>query len=267
MLRIGMLRIRTIGLCLVAAFAMSAVAASSAMAEPGLERGVCKVAKKGLGEYTEALCLTPGAKAGPKKEYVWDPGTKATAFTTKTGVATLRSFTPEGAELPAVECKKSKGKGKTVGTTESTSVVTFEECTSAGEKCTGGPKAKAGDIITFELKGVLGMIVGGSKGGELISGGGPGGLSSEFKCGANEIKTRGSLVGEVLSTNVKASATMTAVFAATGKTQEPESFEGGTKNKLETEINGLGGGTFPFASTEVTTATIKGTSLELRLLI
>ena len=83
MLRIGMLRIRIIGLCLVAAFAMSAVAASSAMAQPGLERGVCKVAKKGLGEYTEALCLTPGAKAGPKKEYVWVEGTKATAFTTK----------------------------------------------------------------------------------------------------------------------------------------------------------------------------------------
>lgn len=261
-----MTRIRMIGLCLVAVFALSAVVASGASARTA-ERGACKVAKKGLGEYTEALCLTAGAKAGPKKEYVWVPqaGGTPTAFTSKTGVATLRSFTPEGAELPAVECKKSAGKGKE-GKTESTSVVTFSECTSAGEKCTGGKKAKAGEIITFELKGTLGVISEAkSEVGEDLVGQGPGGLSSEFKCGANEIKTEGSVIGKVAKVNAKASATNELIFAATGKVQEPEKFEGEPADTLKTEINGLGFGTFPFASTEVTTATVKGKSAETRL--
>jgi hypothetical protein len=184
-----MTRIRIIGLCLVAMFAMSAIAASAASAEEfAPERGVCKVAKKGLGEYLNATCTEKGAKGGAKKEFVWVPLAKAAAMTSKTGEATLKSFTPEGAELPAVTCKKSKGKGK-IGATTSTSIVTFEECSSAGEKCTGGKKAKAGQIITFELEGTIGKL-GTEKVGEDIVGKGPGGLSSEFKCGANEIKTR-----------------------------------------------------------------------------
>jgi len=37
-------------------------------------------------------------------------------------------------------------------------IVTFSECTSAGEKCTGGKGAKAGQIKTFELTGTLGIV-------------------------------------------------------------------------------------------------------------
>ena len=196
-----MTRIRIAGLCLVALFAISAFGASSALAFP--ERGTCKAAKKGAGEYLDSLCQTPGLKGGAKKEFVWVAQAKATAFTSTTGEATLKSFTPEGAELPAVTCTKSKGKGKALTSTTSESVVTFEGCTSAGEKCTGGAKAKAGQIITFTLDGKLGTIGGGSGVGEVIKGAGPGGLSSEFKCGANEIKTEGAVIGEVSPVNAR----------------------------------------------------------------
>jgi hypothetical protein len=257
-----MTRIRIAGLCLVALFAISAFGASSALAFP--ERGTCKAAKKGAGEYLDSLCQTPGLKGGPKKEFVWVAQAKATAFTSTTGVATLKSFTPEGAELPAVTCTKSKGKGKALTSTTSESVVTFEGCTSAGEKCTGGAKAKAGQIITFTLDGRMGTIGGGSGVGEVLKGAGPGGLSSEFKCGANEIKTEGAVIGEVSPVNVKAATTSKLSFVATGSTQQFELLNGTEEFHLQTEINGLGGGTFPFKSTEETAATVKGTAYEVK---
>jgi hypothetical protein len=224
----------------------------------GPARGTCKAAKGG--EYKDALCTEAGGTS-PKHEYEWRPAKEA-AFTSTTGAATLKSYSPEGAELPAVECTKSKGKGK-AGAATSTSVVTFEGCTSAGEKCTGGAKAKAGDIVTFELEGTLGLVKPGEVGESLV-GKGPGGLSSEFKCGANEIQTKGSVIGIETPVNAKASTTKTLTFTATASKQDPEQFEGGPKDTLETEIDGLGGGTFPFASTEVTTMTVKGASTELR---
>jgi hypothetical protein len=53
-------------------------------------------------------------------------------------------------------------------------------------------------------------------------------------------------------------------FAAAGAKQEPKMFEGGGRQTLLTEINGLGGGTFPFATTLATTMTIKGADIEIK---
>jgi hypothetical protein len=239
------LPITLIGAALLAVLAISAIAATSAMAAP-VERGLCKAAKKGLGEYTDSQCLTPGLKGGAKKEFVWVPVAKAQAFTTTSGEATLKSFTPEGAELPAVTCSKSKGKGKVLTATTTELVVTFEGCISAGEKCTGGVKAKAGQIVTKTLDGVLGTIGGGTGAGEAVGGEG-GGVSAEFKCGANEVQVEGAAIGELTPVNVKASTTATEAFNATGSTQEFETLEG-VHHNLQTEINGLGAGTFPFRS-------------------
>jgi hypothetical protein len=267
-----MTRIKTIGLCLVAAFSFSAFgvvsAASAVEIDPSPERGLCK-AKAGGGVFSDATCENEEAKAGKGKEFVWVPQKEA-AYTATTGVATLKSFTPEGVELPAVECKKSKAKGKETATKTKGEIVTFEECASAGEKCTGGKGAKAGQIITFPLEGTLGIIKTETDPvdeviGEDIVGTGPGGKSSEFKCGANAIETKGSVIGEVTPVEAKAATTSKVIFAegAPGH-QAIESFEGGPKDTLETEINGLGGGTFPFPSVEITTATAKGPSATLR---
>jgi hypothetical protein len=256
-----MQRIQSAGVCLAGMLVVCAiVAAGGASAFP--ERGTCKAAKKGAGEYLNATCTEPGEKGGAKKEFVWVPQAKATAFTSTTGEATLKSYTPEGAELPPVTCTKSKGKGKALTSTTSESVVTFEGCSSAGEKCTGGAKAKAGEIITKTLEGVLGTISGGSGVGERVGGVG-GGISAEFKCGANEIETEGSAIGEVSPVNAKAAATSTLTFAVSGQNQAFEELSGKHYN-LQTEIDGLGAGTFPFKSTEDTTATVKGTAYEVK---
>jgi hypothetical protein len=49
-----------------------------------------------------------------------------------------------------------------------------------------------------------------------------------------------------------------------GSKQEPENFEGEPKDTLESEISGLGGGTFPFPSAEETTVEVTGKSSETR---
>ena len=61
-----------------------------------------------------------------------------------------------------VKCKKDKDTGEITGTgTVGKVVVTFEECTSTKEakECkTNSPGAKAGEIVTKELKGELGTV-------------------------------------------------------------------------------------------------------------
>jgi hypothetical protein len=262
-----MLRIGMVGPCLLVVFAMSMVTTCSASAKTA-ERGVCKTAAKGAGVYENPTCTIAHAKAGPKKEFVWVPQPEKTpiAYTSKTGLATLKAFIG-GVELPPVECTSSTAKGKR-GRTESTSIVEFKGCTSAGEKCTGGKGAKAGEIITYELEGELGVI-NEAKGevGEVIIGkaSNPEGLSVEFKCGATEIKTKGSVIGKVTPVNEKALAKSTLTFAAAGETQIPDEFEGGAKDTLETEVNKLFNGEFLATSVEIMTAELNGKVNETRL--
>jgi hypothetical protein len=242
--------------------AIGGYASASAMAELVPERGTCKAKAGGI--YKDNLCLEEGGTS-KGHEFEWEPLEKTATLTLKSGEATLKAFTPEGAELPAVTCNKSKGKGKLLSSTTSESTVTFEECSSSGEKCTGGAKAKAGEIVTFALDGTLGVIPGGSGVGEMLVGGGPGGLLAEFKCGADEIKTDGAVVAEVTPVASKAASTETVALKATGSTQEFETFDGETGVHLALEADGLGGGKFPFKATETSTSTAKAAPLEIRL--
>jgi hypothetical protein len=257
-------RSRTLVFCILSALAVGLVGMASAASAFTPERGTCKTATKGHGEYLNDRCTELGEKGGTGKEFVWEPVSKATAFTSTTGEATIEAFTPEGAEEPGFTCTKSKGKGKILTATTSETVITFEGCTVAGEKCTGGAKATAGEIVTFPVDGTLGTIGGGSGVGERLNGAGPEGLFAEFKCGANEIKWRSGPIGELTPTNEKASAAIHLSFVAEGGTQEFEEINGESGVYLESEIDGLGSGTFPFKVTVDTSETVKGTAYEVR---
>jgi len=239
-------RIRAIGLGLVAVLAMSAVVAASASAVVP-ERGKCATGT----EFENKGCTVSGAK----NKFKWVPNVK-TAFTATSGAATLRSFTPEGAELPAVECVKSKSKGSFIGPKGSEFTITFEQCSSLKENCTGGAKAKPGQIVTNKLEGTLGFISPGVVGEDIKAVGG--GVLASFKCGANTVETDGSVVGEIGSGVYNtAAATETLVLKELGGKQVPTKLEGQPEDTLKSEINGLGAGTFPFATTESVTETIK----------
>jgi len=168
-----MKRIRIVGLCLVAAFAFSAMATSSALAG---EYGKCVTVAKGVGGYhgkwlskacepnlvtkkSEKASESEVINGGKKNKYEWESaaGSKSTS-TTKT--ATLSSAGG------AITCKKSTDEGEITGWQTDTDVSLFKECTlsATGGKCTSFvfneameeiPTAPEGDIETFTLKTYL----------------------------------------------------------------------------------------------------------------
>ena len=118
-----MKRIRIIALCLVAAFALSAIAATGASAEEAPEIGRCKkVTVKKSGKYGTVTCTS--LKAGG--EYEWTPGVEKTGFTEHGTITTI-----ETVGKAKMVCEESNWTGEYTGPKTVANVkVTF------GQKCT-----------------------------------------------------------------------------------------------------------------------------------
>lgn len=245
-----MKRIKVVGLCLVAVFAMSAIIASGAQAATGAEYGQCIAKKKA--EYTTGTCAVKSAKAHKGKfEFVPGPSPKCAAqkkgeYTT--GTCTVKSSKPKKGhfekkagstftitggpgvlETPAfggpVECTNSVGSGSITGVKTNQSITTFENCQTGGKKCNSA-LAPAGSITTQPLSGTLiGHGEKGPKGNEPATKVawddiyGTSGPSSIFTCeGGIEIETVGDVVGVQTPTNT-ASNSATLTFAKAGPEQ------------------------------------------------
>jgi hypothetical protein len=118
-----MIRIRMIGLALVAVFAMSAVAAvSSASAAPGEKNGphwwVCE--KSSTGKFSNSECSTSGT--GWESFELLAGQSRKISFTS--GVTKLKT----GSDL--IECATDKGTGEIIGGWPGTdkATITFEKC-------------------------------------------------------------------------------------------------------------------------------------------
>jgi hypothetical protein len=213
-----MKRIHIVGLCLVAVFAISAMASSAAFAgEYGQCLKISPVTGKALKntKYKDENCTIKESVSDPDGKYEWYPGAPAkcqgaknghytdnactvgqkesdpdgkfearcgaeagsggnfgkanncATFTSKTGFAAL-STPALGAS--AVECQKSTGSGEITGPKSGSTITTFTECSTKGEKCQSKGEP-AGTIKTFEILTTL--IDHGEKGlsgGEPISG-------------------------------------------------------------------------------------------------
>jgi len=153
-----MKQFRIVGLCLAAAFVVSAVAVATASAEAP-EYGRClsaKVGKKYDGKYDNAKC-TPAKTETEKKavekgegKYEWFPGAVKVNQTSVGGVAALEQTNGLG-----VGCKKEHSTGEFSGTKEEKNlVVTFEGCESVNLVCTS-PGRKAGELVTNPLEGTV----------------------------------------------------------------------------------------------------------------
>ncbi|MGP0100939.1 MAG: hypothetical protein ACLPUT_04860 [Solirubrobacteraceae bacterium] len=98
-----MKRIRTVGLCLVAAFAFGALVASAAQAA-GPEWGRCVSVKKGF--YSDSNCQTRDESKGkPKGKFEWLPGAQADCVAQKAGKY-------KEAKCETEDIVKGKPKGK-----------------------------------------------------------------------------------------------------------------------------------------------------------
>jgi hypothetical protein len=282
-----MKRIRIVGLCLVAVFALSAMAASGAQA--GTYKW-CKAAKKGeyttstcstksakahkgkfeiqevqacapakKGEYTDSACTVKSAKA-KKGKFEKTSGRKSTSVG---GLATLRT--------PAfgtnnVTCTASSTVGEITGPKTNKERTTFTGCKFAGLSCESAgpnstPSGKPETIVTNLLNTKLvdhGEKAGGYKHEEPATGEAwnefssaehqP--YSSEFNCaGVVFLRTLGTLSGVVSPVNV---------ISNTSKTAFTE--KGGEQALLTEALNEKGewvppGGAPSFEETEATTTT------------
>jgi hypothetical protein len=222
---------RIVGVCLVAAAALSAVAVSTASAAAP-EIGRClKVAKGVTGKFATANCTTAGT---PEKHgFEWTPGFVKGHFTTKsTSAATLETVTKT-----TVTCKTETSGGEYTGLKNVGGVVVkFNECTSAGLACsTKG--SKTGELVTNVLEGVIGFENKLKKkiGFDLFPKGHTGRFI-EFVCAGLQVSVEGSVIVPIVAD--KMALTQTLKYKAEKGKQKPEKLEGEPVDVLLTSLNG-----------------------------
>jgi hypothetical protein len=149
-------RLKIVGLCVTAAFAVMALAAGSAFAEAP-EYGRCvklakNLEKKYEGKYVNKGCTTKATPAeeaeGTKNKYEWHPGAVKTHQTSKGGKAILQEVGKY-----AVACESETSTGDYFGTKYADKLfVTFKGCKVPPFICTS-PGHPAGELETKELEG------------------------------------------------------------------------------------------------------------------
>jgi hypothetical protein len=262
-----MRRMKMMGLCLVALFALTAVAVSSASAASPAFYECAKLAKnpttkKYEGKYSVKTCATEASPTeqteGKKNKYELKEGIgKGKQFKGKGGAATLHTPAVSG----EVVCKSFKDSGFINSpTTEDKVISEFKTCTSIGKKCMS-PGEKAGTIKTNSLKGELGYISKSPLKVGVVLSPESGSVLAEFNCEGLTVVTSGSVIGEQKGDINVFSKSSENVFSVTGGgVQTVTKFEGGATHVLESVINGSG----PFESGQQAEAANKGEELEIK---
>ncbi len=213
-----MKRIRIMGLCLVAAFAMSALVSSAASAEP--------------------VFLTKAVVGGTAASNIPIKGTLGAAFL-------------EGKSGSKITCTGGTSTGEVTGPqTSKKNVTTFVGCVTGEFKCESAGQAE-GVIVTKSLEAKLNGITSSLPGERLFSESeGRGGKLAEFSCasGAIAVLVKGSLIGSLSGAagsspeTGKLLPTSTLTFAEAAGIQKYTSFsegpEKGEKEQLESSVGG-----------------------------
>jgi hypothetical protein len=267
-----MKRIRIVGLCLVAVFAMSAIASASASAEELSYKTCIKAVPKESGKFNDKACTVAskgGKKEGDYELGAWNAG-KKTTFTGKNGVSTLDSYIPENEATPwtggtvvgAVTCKSGKSAGSITGPKTGSVKVEFKTCTSEGKKCTSAG-AKAGTIVTQPLLSILGYSGGQVTSADLEVFRRMGGVNAEFNCEGLAVETSGAVLGVDTGNINLISKDFTQTFAVNAKGGQDVVFstvEEGSPLFLTSLITPPG---LTLPGGENTTAVLKGEAMEI----
>lgn len=243
-----MKRIRIVGLCLLAAFAFSAVAVSTASAAaPEFGRCIKKAKAEGTG-YSEAKCNTKGE--GKTAKYEWVAGIVNGTFTSAIKAGTTATLETVG--KTKITCKGETSGGEIATTKEVQGVIAkFTSCESAGLKCQSG--ATTGEIETKALSGVIGFETETGeqkkwKIAEELHGPGNGNLA-EFSCGPAKVLVHGSVLHNIKANTMLSEST--EKFTASKGKQKPEHFAGGKAKEHILESN-LAGGPYEQAGQTIT---------------
>ena len=277
-----MKRMRIMGLCLVAAFALTAIGAGSASA--AVEVGRC-VPQAGTGKYKNANCTEKAGKLVSEKAFEFKKGAKSETegvhFTSAGGEGVLE--TVSGTKIV---CKTQSATGKYDQDTGSIKevegvVAKFEGCGIPALETPCKTKGQAeGTISTNLLKGPLGYISGEKTKtpvvGQELTPEKAKGLFAEFEClgggivvkvkakeGAIEGKTGGNcVIAPVEKPNVM-STTATQEYSGSGGKQSPQHFQLATSKYCNLESN-TNGGAFEAATQALTTVVTNEEALEIK---
>jgi hypothetical protein len=235
-----MKRTRIIGLCLVAAFMIGAVAAASATATPP-EYGRCL--KQSGGAYKNGGCTIPSVPGEEKYEWFPGPGPK-NKFTSTLKAETLATLeTTSGVK---VVCKGETNSGEYTGTkTISNLQITFTGCEVNGVPCnTAG--AKTGEVVAQPLEAALAFAIFNKKGKREGTGVGRatfpvvGEVMIEMECGGAPVVVRGTVLVFVGKNAMKLKSTLK--YKAIKGEQKPERYENEAKENelgiIETSVGG-----------------------------
>ena len=219
MIRVRLIRIA--GLCLVAACALGAVAATSALATaPEYGRCLKKAKAEGKG-FTSNKCITAGE--GKKAKYEWIPGAGKTKFETKGGIGILTSVNGQ-----KVECKTESSAGEFFeGNNKEAGNMTikFNECVALGQACTS-PGAKAGELVTNDVEALIGWESKAKKKTDIElhpAKSVTSGLFIEFECAGLVVKVRGKILVPIK--NDKMTSSEVLKYKASKGKQKPEKWE------------------------------------------
>jgi hypothetical protein len=230
-----MKRIRLAGLCLALAYAVGAVAATSALATaPEYGRCLKKAKVEGKG-YANNKCTKAGE--GKKAKYEWVPGAGKTKFETKGGIGILTST-----DGNKVECETESSTGEFFeGSNKEAGNMTikFNGCESLKLVCST-PGAKAGELVTNDVEALVGWENKARKktalelypGKSVTSG-----LFIEFECSGLVIKVKGKVLVPIKNDEMKTSEILK--FKATAGKQKPEKWEESSEKAiLESSFKG-----------------------------
>lgn len=223
-----MKRVRIVGVCFVAIFALSAiVAASASAAQP--EYTTCgkaaKVGKVYHGKYSNKLC----SEVNPKGEgkYERDAVKLPSTFKSTSGVTDLYLYSRETKTInETLQCTKDKATGKILNSFESEQTITYSDCNGKGElpgECNSAGQ-KEGVIVTEPLVGRLVWTdEAENEVGLALSAKTPGGALEKVSCvgGVEHAELLGSVVGKISPVG-SASKTETLSFVASDTTGEQE---------------------------------------------
>jgi hypothetical protein len=189
------MRLKMMGGCLVAAFAMSAVAVATASAAP--DYGRCKALTGG--KYQDKGCTA--ASVPGKEKYEWYPWGSGLPTPENRGVTTKlkgKSATLETVKGAKVVCTSETGAGEIASSIYVIETMTFKGCSSAGLPCTTAGQA-AGTIVAGPAYDYV-VFQSGKQGGRMLY---EGGYWIVFECAG----------GPLASLHVK------IYYAATGATK------------------------------------------------
>jgi hypothetical protein len=195
-----MTRIRRGAVCLVAATAIGAAAATSASA------------------------ALPGF-TGPFPK----------AFTSTSKTSTLETI-----GKAKVTCKADTDAGQITGETTGTVTIKFTGCATKGFLCTSPGAAAAGEIVTHPLTSTLGYINRETKEVGIDYSNPAGALLAEFTCGNIVAAVKGSVIGKITPVNkfVIPPGHFTVRFAQKAGKQNITKLAGRPIDILETALNG-----------------------------